>query len=97
MILPEEAAKRAGAAKMSLPGILDLNGQYFIKVDDSAILLDVKTLDEAIGYLVAYYYILHIKYPPTLKFVLGFFERLFEIEPTFESVNGKKTVRFPTM
>lgn len=76
---------------MSLPGIIELNGQFFVKVDDSAVLLgNAQTLEEALAYLVAYYYVLHLKYPPTLKFVFGFFERLFELEPTSESVNGKK-------
>lgn len=76
---------------MALPGILEINDQYFIKVDNSAVLLqDVKYLEEAVAFLVAYYYILDIKFPPTLKFVFGFFERLFEIEPTAESINGKK-------
>ena len=76
---------------MPLLGILEINEQFFIKIDNSAVLLrDVKYLEEAVAFLVAYYYILNLKFPPTLKFMFGFFERLFEIEPTAESVDGKK-------
>ncbi len=58
---------------MAQTGILEINDQYFIKVDNSAVLLqDVlssKYLEEAVEFLVTYYYILDIKFPPTLKFV----------------------------
>ena len=69
---------------MPLLGILEINEQIFIQMDNSAVLLrDVKYSEEAMAFLVAYYYILKLKCPPTLKFVFGFFERLFEIERTF--------------
>lgn len=75
-------------------GVLDINGQLFIKVDDSAIIADVKTLEEAIAMLVMYHYVLDINFPSTLKIFYGFLERLFQMTPTSESVNIKRLCAF---
>lgn len=77
---------------MELPGVLLIGTQYFVKVDEGAFLLpsQVKTLDQSIAYLFMYYYILHLDFPEPLKFVFGFFERLFEIKSTVDSVDLRK-------
>ena len=64
---------------MELPGVLDINGAYFIKIDKTAVALDTKSFEQAIGYLLMYYHILDINFAPLLKFVFGFLESLFEI------------------
>ena len=90
MVLPSEAA--AEADKMVLPGLLNINGQFFVKIDESAIHLppNVSTITEAIAYLTMYYYILHLNYPDSLKFVFLFFEKLFKIEPSTTSQDVHK-------
>ncbi len=67
---------------MELPGVLDINGAYFIKIDKTAVALDTKSFEQAIGYLLMYYHILDINFAPLLKFVFGFLESLFEITPS---------------
>ena len=83
--MPSEAA--AEAEKMQLPGILNINGQHFVKIDDSAIQLPphISTMTEAFAYLTMYYYILNLNYPDSLKFVFLFFEKLFKIVPSASS------------
>ena len=69
------------AEQMLLLGVLDINGQFFIKVDESAIQLppSVSSITQAFAYLTMYYYILDLNYPPSLKFVFLFFEKLLNI------------------
>lgn len=77
---------------MELPGVLDINNQFFVKIDESAILLpkSVTTITEAFAYLTMYYFILNLNYPQSLKFIFLFFEKLFEIEPSSHSEDVKK-------
>ena len=55
----------AKAKEMELPGILQINDQFFIKVDEAAITLssDVQLLEEAVAWLMMYYYVLGLNYP----------------------------------
>ncbi len=78
--MPNAAA--AAAVDMELPGLLVMNNKFYIKIDEKAIHLPstVTLLQEAVAYLVMFYYILDLNYPEPLKFVFGFFERLFQIE-----------------
>jgi hypothetical protein len=57
-----------------VPGVLDINGAYFIKIDKTAVALDSKSFEQLIGYLLMYYHILDIIFPPLLKIVLRFLE-----------------------
>ena len=77
---------------MVLPGILKINEQYFIKVDESAIHLpqEITLLEEAVAYLIIYYHVLNINFPETLKFVFLFFEKLLEIPPSSPSEDVKR-------
>ena len=72
----------AKAKEMELPGILQINDQFFIKVDEAAITLssNVQLLEEAVAWLMMCYYVLGLNYPPPLKFLFLFFEVLFKIE-----------------
>ena len=72
--------------------MLLIGTQYFVKVDESAFLLppEVKTVEMSFAYLFMYYYILNLNFPEPLKFVFGFFERLFEIKFTVDSVDLRK-------
>lgn len=95
IILPCTAAKLA--SKMELPGILEINSQYFLKIDEGAIAIpgNIKMLEEAVAYLLIYYYILNINFPEPLKFVFGFFERLFNLQPSVKmSVDVLKCCSF---
>ena len=68
---------------MDLPGLLDINGTYYIKIDDSAVALtEIKSFGQSVGYLLLYYHILDINYPSKLKFAYGFLETMFEIVPS---------------
>ena len=89
-ILPDAAAQ--SAKHMELPGILEIGGQFFIKVDNLAVFLpeSVSSLQQAVGYLLMYYYILDLDYPPSLKFVFVFFEMLFNIPPSSDATVVKK-------
>lgn len=73
---------------MELPGILEIGGQFFIKVDNLAVHLpnNVKALSQAVGYLVMYYYILQLDFPEPLKSVFVFFELLFGMVPSSHSL-----------
>ena len=55
----------AKAKEMELPGILQINDQFLIKVDEAAITLpsDVQLLEEAVAWLMMYYYVLGLNYP----------------------------------
>lgn len=79
---------------MELPGILQIGNQYFIKIDESAVYLpeSVTRIQEALGYLLMYYYILNLNFPDALKFVFVFFEHLFDIEPSIDSVVVKRLI-----
>ncbi|KAK4027184.1 hypothetical protein OUZ56_016196 [Daphnia magna] len=53
ILLPEEAANRA--SDMELPGVLDINGAYYIKIDNSAVALtETKSFEQSVGYLLIY-------------------------------------------
>ncbi|EFX67622.1 hypothetical protein DAPPUDRAFT_115296 [Daphnia pulex] len=89
ILLPEEAANRA--SDMELPGVLDINGAYYIKIDNSAVALtETKSFEQSLGYLLMYYHILDINYPSKLKFVYGFLETMFEMVP---SMNPSKKIK----
>jgi len=96
LILPDAAAAAAEKKLMELPGILKINNQFFIKIDDTALLLssNVNSLEQAIAWLVVYYHVLNLNFPPQLKFLFGFLEKLFKIAPNSESVNVKKLFAF---
>ena len=85
VILPVAAASEA--TMMRLPGVLNINGQYFIKVDEGGIKLpsNVSTITLAFAYLTMYYYILNLNYSDALKNVFLFFEKLLQIEPSIFS------------
>jgi hypothetical protein len=69
---------------MELPGVLDINGAYYIKIDNSAVALtETKSCEQSVGYL-------DINYPSKLKFVYGFLETMFEIVP---SMNPSKKMK----
>jgi len=71
---------------MGLPGLIEINNQFFIKVDKNAILLkEVTRLEKAVAYLFMYYYVLNLNFPESLKFVYGFFERCFNIDNSINS------------
>lgn len=54
---------------------------FYIKIDDGLYLLPgVKNMEVALGYLVAYYFVLHCTFPVKSKFVFGFFERMCGIK-----------------
>ncbi len=78
--MPVDAA--AAAKEMELPGIIIINDQFFLKVDESVIHLpdSVQLLEDAVASLVIYYYVLGLNYPEPLKFVFLFFESLFKIK-----------------
>lgn len=91
-MLPEQAVQQE-TDEMSLPGIFQIGRQFFVKVDDIAIYLPnaVSKIEEAVAYLVMYYYILDLNYPEPLKFVYGLLEHLFQIEkPSMQSKNVKR-------
>ena len=77
LILPDAAAAAAEKKLMELPGILKINNQFFIKIDDTALLLssNVNSLEQAIAWLVVYYHVLNLNFPPQLKFLFGFLEK----------------------
>ncbi len=70
--MPADAAN--AAKEMELPGIIIINDQFFIKVDNTTINLpcSVQLLQEAVANLVVYYYVLGLNYPEQLKFVFFF-------------------------
>jgi hypothetical protein len=72
------------ASSKGMPGIgLCLIGKnsFYIKIDDGLYILPgVKNMEVALGYLLAYYFVLHCTFPVESKFVFGFFERLCGIE-----------------
>ena len=94
--MPSDAA--AAAKEMILPGILKINEQFYIKVDDQAIGLsdDVTLLEEAVAYLCMYYYILNLNFPEPLKYVFGFFEKLFDISSSVQSMEVQRLHGFVT-
>ena len=47
--------------------------QYFIFVEDE-VLLKVSTLPEAIFFMFTSYYVFHLEYPPTSKYILWFLQ-----------------------
>jgi hypothetical protein len=81
--LPVAAASEA--TMMRLFGVLNINGQYFIKVDEGAIKLpsNVSTITLAFAYLTMY--ILNLNSPDTLKNVFLFFGKWLQIEPSIFS------------
>jgi hypothetical protein len=66
LILPDVATAAAEKNLMELPGILKINNQFFIKIDDTALLLssNVNSLEQAIAWLVVYYHVLNLNSPP---------------------------------
>jgi hypothetical protein len=66
LILPDVATAAAEKNLMELPGILKINNQFFIKIDDTALLLssNVNSLEQAIAWLVVYYHVLNLNPPP---------------------------------
>ena len=63
---------------MKQPGLILIGNTYFLNLEMEAIKLDVGGLPDALAYLVASYYIFNCTYPESLKFVFGFFERIFD-------------------
>lgn len=54
---------------------------FYIKIDDGLYLMPgVKNMEVALGYLVAYYFVLHCTLPVKSQFVFGFFERMCGIK-----------------
>lgn len=71
---------------MGTIGILKIDTVFHVKIDgDLYTLASITQLDEAIAYLVAFHFIFHNNYPPLSKFVYGFLERLFKMNPTVRS------------
>ncbi len=66
-------------------GLITIGRNYFIKIEEMIFQLKAASLEEGIGYVVVYYFVLHIIYPREIKFVLGFFEGLFKIKKTVQS------------
>lgn len=66
---------------MLQPGVIvigDLN--YFVKLETELIEIKVGSLAEAMGYLVAVYFVFNCKYPPYLNIVFSLFEHLYDIK-----------------
>ena len=74
---------------MVLLGIIDLNGQFFIKVDDAAVELQTLSKKYWPNQWRIIMFCIESTPPPSLIFVFGFFERWFGLEPTTVSVNGE--------
>lgn len=60
-------------------GILQIGKSFYLKLETSCISLPVGSLDEAIAYLCASYFVFDFDYPPILNIMFSFFERVFEI------------------
>ena len=59
---------------MKRPGVLAIGGCLVIKIEETAIIMEsIKTIESAIGLLVAYYFILDAAYPDALLNVFFFF------------------------
>ena len=64
--------------KMKRPGVLAIGGCLVIKIEETAIIMEsIKTIESAIGLLVAYYFILDAAYPDALLNVFSFLELVF--------------------
>jgi hypothetical protein len=66
-------------------GLIMIGSKFYIKCHDMVFELRVKLFDEAIGYLVSYFYVLHQHYPKDTKFVFSFLERIFGMAPSVQS------------
>lgn len=85
--LQEDTVLSDVVEKASVKGMAGLDlcvigkNSFYIKIDDGLYLLPgVKNMEVALGYLVAYYFVLHCTFPVKSKFVFGFFERMCGIK-----------------
>lgn len=77
---------------MIQPGIVLIGSVYFIKIENLHTQLKKANLTHALAYLLAFYFVLNIDYSKPLKFVFSFFESLFGLPSSIESVIVKRLV-----
>lgn len=70
-----DAVKAAQNKKLLQPGIIMIGEDFFIKLDQIPVSFPhhIHNVSNAIACLVAYYYILNVKYPEPLRYVFFFF------------------------
>jgi hypothetical protein len=73
---------------MIQPGIVTIGTQFFIKIEKRLLELRVPNALVAVGYLVVYYALLHVKYPEPVKLFICFLEYLFG----FPEISTKSSV-----
>lgn len=88
----ERAVGEATGKLMKQPGLLLIGDSYFLKMETDAVKLDVGGLPDALAHLVASYYIFNCVYPENLKFVFGFFERVFDLSVEVRTVKRNVTI-----
>jgi hypothetical protein len=69
------------APEMTQPGLLMIGQQFYVKIEQRSISLNVPNVIAAIGYLLEYYYVLGLSYPEKLGPFFGYLEFLFGIQP----------------
>ena len=79
---------------MRLPGVLNINGQYFIKVDEGAIKLPSNVSTNTLEFAYLTMYILNLNSPDAPKNVFLFFEKFLQIEPSIFSQDVHCTTCF---
>ena len=62
---------------MIQPGIVTIGPQFFLKIEKRLMELRVPNALIAVGYLVVYYALLHVKHPEPVKLFICFLEYLF--------------------
>jgi hypothetical protein len=73
---------------MTTPGLIAVGEKIYILLDSKPLHINVSTFSEAIGYLLAVYYIFRIKYPEKLKNVFGFFEFVGKVQSEEITMNA---------
>ncbi len=78
---------------MKRPGVLAIGGCLAIKIEETAIIMEsIKTIESAIGLLVAYYFILDAAYPDALLHVFSFLELVFRFPEERKSTQSAKNL-----
>lgn len=77
---------------MKQPGLIQIGNSFFLKLETEAVKIDVGGLPDGLAHLVASYYIFNCSYPDALKFVFGFFERVFDLSIEIRTIKRNMTI-----
>jgi len=82
----EQAVEMLKSKGVRQPVLMEVNGQFLVKVDDTAInAADCSCFTDAVEFLFMSFFVFNVEYPLQLRVFYGFLEKLVDIPCSIKS------------